>query len=272
MKLGVTSWSFPQCTLAEAAGIAKALGIDGIDVGYFYTASLDRARLLAEPDTYGAEIRTALPVAVANLYHLFGADLTERNLARGHDPQNLADLRKVLRFCKAAGAPTVFLLPGMLGPGQGRKEALNGTIEALKPMVEAGREAGVTVAIEPHVHSYVESPELAHQLVEAVPGLKLTLDPAHFAVIGYRQDEIERLASHAGHVHLRQARPGALQAKMEEGTLNFPAFFAALRDARYDGWLSIEYVNQNYMATLYDDVLSETVKMRDCFRAWSGKP
>jgi hypothetical protein len=33
MRLSVTSWSFPQCTLAEAAGIAKTLGID---VGYFY--------------------------------------------------------------------------------------------------------------------------------------------------------------------------------------------------------------------------------------------
>jgi sugar phosphate isomerase/epimerase len=59
---------------------------------------------------------------------------------------------------------------------------------------------------------------------------------------------------------------------MEEGTLNFPAFFAALRDAGYDGWLAIEYVHQSYMATVYDDVLSETVKMRDCFRAWSGRP
>jgi sugar phosphate isomerase/epimerase len=272
MRLSITSWSFPKCTLAEAAGIAKALGIDGIDVGYFYAASLDRARLLAEPDAYAAEIRGSLPVAVANLYHLFGADLVERNLARGHDPQNLADLKKALSFCKAAGAPTIFLLPGMLGPGQGRKEALAGTIEALRPMVEAGREAGVAVAVEPHVHSYLESPELAHRLVEAVPGLRLTLDPAHFAVIGYTQDEIETLAPHVGHVHLRQARPGALQAKMEEGTLNFPAFFAALRDAGYDGWLAIEYVHQNYMTTVYDDVLSETVKMRDSFRAWSGKP
>jgi sugar phosphate isomerase/epimerase len=272
MKLSITSWSFPKCTLAEAAAIAKVLGIGGIDVGYFYAASLDRARLLAEPETYGEEVRATLPVAVANLYHLFGADLAERNLARGHDPANLADLEKGLRFCKAAGAPTIFVLPGMLGARQGRRQALAGTIEALKPMVEAGQKAGVTVTIEPHVHSYLESPTLAQELVEAVPGLKLTLDPAHFAVIGYRQDEIETLAPHVGHVHLRQARPGALQAKMEEGTLNFPAFFAALRDAGYDGWLAVEYVHQNYMATVYDDVLSETVKMRDCFRAWSGRP
>jgi hypothetical protein len=43
MRLSVTSWSFPKCTLAEAAGIAKTLGIDGIDVGYFYVHQNDMA-------------------------------------------------------------------------------------------------------------------------------------------------------------------------------------------------------------------------------------
>ena len=60
---------------------------------------------------------------------------------------------------------------------------------------------------------------------------KITLDLAHFMTLGYRQDEIETLAPYAGHVHLRQARQGALQAKMEEGTINFSALFGALRDA-----------------------------------------
>jgi sugar phosphate isomerase/epimerase len=111
---------------------------------------------------------------------------------------------------------------------------------------------------------------MSAEMVERVPGLKITLDLAHFVTLGYRQDEIESLAPHTGHVHLRQARQGALQAKMEEGTINFPSLLGALRDAGYDGWLSIEYVHQAYMNTLYDDVLSETVKMRDAVRAWLG--
>lgn len=270
MKLSVTSWSFPHCNLEESASIAKALGLDGIDLGYFYKASLDKARLLAEPEAYGAKLREKLPIKVANLYHLFGADPVERNLAGPADPQNLTDFKQAITFCQAVGAPTVFVLPGMLGPGQSRRDALNATAENLKPLIDAAEGSGVSVTLEPHVHSYLESPELTAELVRLAPGLKLTLDLAHFASIGFRQDEIEALAPHTGHVHLRQARPGALQTKMEEGTLNFPAFFAALRDAGYDDWLAIEYVHQNYMATVYDDVLSETVKMRDCFRAWAS--
>jgi sugar phosphate isomerase/epimerase len=70
------------------------------------------------------------------------------------------------------------------------------------------------------------------------------------------------------HVHLRQARPGVLQAKLDEGTINFPALIATLKDCGYEGYLSLEYVHQSYMNTLYDDVLSETIKMRDLVRSY----
>jgi sugar phosphate isomerase/epimerase len=271
MKLSITSWSFPLLTLDEASGVAKALGIDGIDVSLFYASGLDKARLLSEPEAYGAEIRQALPLPVANYYHLFGAGLVDRNLAGPAVPQNLADLKATLRFAKAAGAPTVFILPGMINPGQSRSAAIAAAAEALKPMVEAGQQAGVTVTVEPHVHGILESVAATEDLLSRVPGLKIALDLAHFVALGYRQDEIEVLAPHTGHVHLRQARQGVLQEKLENGTINFPGLFGALRDAGYDGWLAIEYVHQAYMNTVFDDVLSETVKMRDCFRAWSGQ-
>jgi sugar phosphate isomerase/epimerase len=271
VKLSITSWSFPLLTLAEAAGVAKALGIGAIDLSLFYASGLNKARLLAEPEAYGAEVRMALPLPVANYYHLFGAGLADRNLAGLADPQNLVDLKATLRFAKAVGAPTVFILPGVINPGQSRSSAIATAAEALKPMVEAGQQAGVTVTIEPHVHGILESVDATEDMLHRVPGLKIALDLAHFVALGYRQNEIEVLARHAGHVHLRQARQGQLQEKMENGTINFPSLFGALRDAGYDGWLAIEYVHQAYMNTVFDDVLSETVKMRDCFHAWSGK-
>ncbi|WP_328766320.1 sugar phosphate isomerase/epimerase family protein [Devosia aurantiaca] len=161
------------------------------------------------------------------------------------------------------------MLPGLINPGQSRKQAIANSAEALKPLVEASQRSGIGLSIEPHVHGVLESVDAVHELVSKVPGLRITLDLAHFTALGYRQDEIETLVPHAGHVHLRQARQGALQAKMEQGTINFPSLFSALRDVGYDDWLSIEVVHQAYMDTLYDDVLTETVKMRDAFRAWS---
>lgn len=269
MKLSITSWSFPLLTLDEVGAVAKAIGMEGVDVGYFYRSALDKARLLKEPEAYGREIKAQLPLPISNLYHLFGGSLAERNLASpDHRAENLADFRQVLKFCRAAGSPTVFILPGVINGAQTRKQALNETVESLKPLVTAGQEAGVDVCVEPHVHSYLETPSLTAEMCARASGVKLALDYAHFAVSGYRQEEIDMLIPWLGHAHLRQARPGALQAKMEQGTLNFPAMFAAFRESSFAGYVASEYVHQDYFDTVHDDVISETIKMRDAFRAW----
>ena len=254
--------------MTEAAKVAHALEIDAIDVGYFFSTTLDKQRVLTDPERYGAEIAGGLPLPIANLFHLFGDDLHDRNLAGPINPQNLIDLKSALFFAKSAGAPSVFILPGMINPRQGRSAALAAATEALKPMVDAGQDIGVDVLIEPHLHGILNSPTLTQELIHAVPGLRLVLDPSNFVAMGYRQEEIDPLVDLAGHVHLRQARPGLIQTKMEEGIIDFPGFFGVLQDCGYDSWLSTEFEHEVGTSSQYDDVLSETVKMRDCFRSW----
>ncbi|KPP83669.1 MAG: Sugar phosphate isomerase/epimerase [Rhodobacteraceae bacterium HLUCCA08] len=267
MYLSLTAWSLPACTLAEAADISRALGIGALDLGLFYRSALDKARILSDPEGAAQEL-AALGVKLPNYYHLFGDGLEGRNLARpdAHD-DNLADLAQVLRFADAAGIGTVFILPGVVNPGQSRAQAEAAATAALRDMVALAADHATTLCIEPHVHSFAESPAIAQRLVEAT-GVKLALDYSHFACLGYRQEEIDPLAPHAAHVHLRQARMGALQTRFAHGTLNFPAMFGTLRDAGYDGALAIEPVHQDYMNTLFEDVLTEIVALRDCFVTW----
>jgi sugar phosphate isomerase/epimerase len=272
MRLSLTTWSLPSCTLPEAVGIARALGIGALDLGYFYRSALDRAAVLREPERVAGTVR-ALGLPVANFYHLFGASVAERNLADPtHHEANERDFRAVAKFCKAAGIPTIFVLPGICNPGQGRGEAIVEAAKGLRRLVAVAHHDGLDLTVEPHVHSFLESPALTLELLERVPGLHLTLDYAHFVCLGWRQDEIDVLASSARHIHLRQARPGALQAKFAKGTINFPALLARLRDAEYDGSLALEAVHQDYFDTIHDDVLTEIVAMRDAVRAWIGSP
>ena len=79
-KLSLTSWSLPACSLQEAAGISKVLGINALDVGYFYGPALDKAKLLKEPERVADEV-LALGIDLPCLYHLFGSTLADRNLA-----------------------------------------------------------------------------------------------------------------------------------------------------------------------------------------------
>lgn len=268
MKLSLTTWSLRSLTLDEAAGLSNLLGIGALDLGYFYKPGLNREALIADPDGTADRV-LQLGVALPNLYHLFGGSLSDRNLADpGHRESNEADFRQVARFAKRAGIETLFVLPGVVNPGQDRASALAESAESLRRLVAISAPEGIQLTVEPHVHSYLESPTLVLDLLDRVPGLKLTLDYAHFACLGYRQEEIDVLAPHAAHVHLRQARAGVLQCKLALGTLNFGAMLGTLKAAGYDGYLSIEYVHQDYMDGQHDDVLTETVDMRDCVREW----
>lgn len=63
---------------------------------------------------------------------------------------------------------------------------------------------------------------------------------------------------------------GKLQEKFAKGNINFPALFATLRDTGYSGALAIEYVHQEFLGANADDVMTETVTMRDCFNEWTA--
>jgi len=224
-----------------------------------------------DPDAVAERVRS-LGVDVPNYYHLFGDGLADRNNA---DPAsltaNIEDLRAVMRFADAAGIGSVFVLPGIVNPGQSRAVAQAASAANLTELLAVAADFAATLTIEPHVHSVLESPDDTLRYLEQVPGLKLTLDYAHFACLGYRQEEIDPLAAHAAHVHLRQAKPGALQTPADRGTLNMAAQFGTFSEAGFDGAMAIEFVHQDYMGTMHEDVLTETIATRDAWRSWVGE-
>lgn len=269
MHLSLTSWSFPSLTLEEAAGISKVLGIGALDVSTKGRPGLDKAQLLADPKSAADRVR-ALGVAVPNYYHHFGESLPDRNIALpGTIDANARDLERVLTFCDAAGIATVFFLPGIVNPGQSRRKALDVAVESLKALLEVQKGFRAEILIEPIVRSFAESPAIVAELVDRT-GVRLALDYSHFLCLGYTQEQVDPLCAHTGHMHLRQARMGDLQAKFAKGTINFPALFATLDAAGYSGALAIEYVYQDFMNAYSDDVMTETVAMRDCFNEWNA--
>jgi sugar phosphate isomerase/epimerase len=269
MKLSLTSWSFPACNLQECAAISRALGIGALDVGLFYRSGLNKSEILADPKAAAEPLRS-LGVSIPNYYHLFGAGVSGQNLSLpGTISQNIKDIDSVLTFADAANIASVFILPGIINPGQSRDQAAQQATESLKALLEVAPHHRAKLCVEPHVHSWAESPALTQRLIDQT-GIGLALDYSHFTCLGYRQDEIDPLAKHATHIHLRQAKMGALQTKFAHGTLNFPAMFATLRDGGYHGHLALEAVHQDYMNTLTEDVLTETILLRDCFQNWKG--
>jgi sugar phosphate isomerase/epimerase len=246
------------------------LGINALDVGLHYRSGLNRAEILSDPLAVAARVK-ALGITVPNYYHQFGEGIVGQNLSLpGTIAQNVADIAQVLTFADAAGIGSVFILPGIINPGQSRGDAAKVSAQSLRELLAVAGHHTARLCVEPHVQSWAESPDLVQRLVDDT-GIGLALDYSHFACLGYRQDEVDPLAKHAVHVHLRQAKMGHLQSKFAQGTLNFPAMFATLRDVGYQGWLALEAVHQDYMNTLTEDVLTETITLRDAFNNWSQK-
>src|SRR2546425_1103499 len=132
--------------------------------------------------------------------------------------------------------------------------------------VPAAAAAGCGLAAEAHRGSVAESPELAARLVESVPGLKLTLDYSHFVAGGPPAESVDRLLAHAGHFHARQAADGRLQASSKDGSLRFEEIVGRLRASGYQGDLCLEYTWQDWRGCWHQDVVSESIVLRDLLR------
>ncbi len=265
MKLTLTSWSFPKCTLEEAAGIARALGFEAMDIAAYSGGHFNREAILKGKQGE-VERAKSLGLAISNIYFTFGAGFVERALNTPDKKirrKNRDDFKRVVEFCIVVGCPSIMLLPGILHADQTKQDALQTCVEVCQELRAISYPAGVDIALEPHVMGILENPEDTLHVLHFVPELRLALDYAHFVTLGYTQKQIDPLCAFAAHVHMRQAKPGFLQTRLEHGTLNFPVMLDTLRREGYDGYLAVEYVHQDYMQTDNVDVISETIKMRD---------
>jgi sugar phosphate isomerase/epimerase len=267
-KLSFCSWSFSAGTLVEACGVARALGFDGMDIGSI-NAAVDKQRILGAPSEAAAEI-ASLEMQIPCYFHFFGDDFrAHRNLAdAASHAANLADVERVVTFCREASIPMLALSPGIVNRGQSREEAIDASASFLRRAVELAGDGGVSLIVEPGLKSIAESPAATAALLDQTPGLGLALDYSHFICVGWRQPEVDVLIPHARHVHLRQARPGRLQERFDSwsGTINFPLLLGTLREQGYDGWFMPE--PEEWLDEPVD-VLTETVKLRDLVREFA---
>jgi sugar phosphate isomerase/epimerase len=274
MELTCTSLSFPLLTFAEAARVIALIGIPNLDVGaHEGGCHVQPSEVEANPGRVADEIRRAVDVAglgVSDFFPTFGHGFRHRPV-NAADPAereaNLGRLRAIISVCRDIGARGITLLPGVVWDELGPERSFDLAVGELRRLVPVVHDAGLRLSVECHLESIAEAPDKALALVQAVPGLKLTLDYSHFLAQGYQPADIHPLVPHAGHFHARQARDGLLQANHWEGTLNFPDIVARLKGANYPGDLCVEYTWQEWRGANNVDVLSESILMRDILKA-----
>jgi sugar phosphate isomerase/epimerase len=269
MKICLAIQSLRSCSLEEAAGITRALGFTAMDLDGVMDTTLKREKIVSVDRSEIQRVKE-LDLIVPNIHWTFAPGSLYPVI---NDPEpkvraeNKEQIKRLTEFCQKAGILSILVLPGMVLPGQKVSDGWALSAEVLNEYVDITQEAGIDLFIEPHVKSSFESPKMAVRLAKQVPGAEIALDYSHYVCQGYTQPEIDSLIPYTGHVHLRQAKSGLLQTKLEDGTINFALVVDELQNNDYSGYWCIEYVHQDYIGADNVDVLTETIKMRDFLMA-----
>jgi sugar phosphate isomerase/epimerase len=265
MQVSGAAWSFVGASLRESRDIYRALGIDAIDILAAPGFLLDPVRIIQDPVGEACEL-AALQTSIANLIFLFAPDFSQRAVNH-RKPQvrarNIQEFCAVAEFCRRASIPSVTVLPGIEQEGWSHGKSLAVSAEVLNEFASIAAARDVRLLFEAHVSSVLESPQETLSFLENNPQLKLTLDYSHFVFNGHSQEAIDVLTPYARHVHLRQAARRVLQARWNAGEIDFAKVVEKLIEAKYKGYLALEYEHDAWLDSDRVDVMTETIKMRN---------
>jgi sugar phosphate isomerase/epimerase len=265
MQIACHAWAYNNLPLEEAMGTIARLGFRRIDLGS--GPHLDVHRAAAHPETEAAAIRQLLDrfaLTLTDLYlllpHINSPDAAQRET-------QISLFEQLVPFAVALHTPGITISPGIIQKEDGPEHSLARSIPALLRMLQAAEDTDLRISFEPHMDSVAQKPAQALLLLDAVPGLSITLDYAHFVCQGIVRREIEPLMEHVAHVQVRQAKRGVLQTAHNEGTVNLQQLVQDLHDAGYRGALTIEYMTTfGWHGMKKISISTESVRTRDALR------
>jgi sugar phosphate isomerase/epimerase len=270
IRLACADSAFPRLTHAGALTVIRDLGIGAVDICVF--ASVDHNPPAAvKADPAGAAERVGQCVAdhglrVSDVFAEIGEsfdDLAVNHPDEAIRAQAMRHFEALVDFARRLDAPGVTILPGTVFDDE-QEQSLALAAAELERRAWIAADAGLRFAIEPHVGSVVPTPDRTLALLERTEHVGLTLDLSHFAYQGIPQHDARPLLPYVNHVHLRQAGPGSIQARVPEGTIDFPAIRDDLLSSGYEGYFALEYQWQDgWLDFTRVDNISESAALRD---------
>lgn len=167
-----------------------------------------------------------------------------------------------LELCSAIGCTHITGLPGVWHKGMEGAKAFALAVEEARWRQHKAADAGVCYAIEPHVGSLCSDIASTRSLLDAVPGLTLTLDYGHFVSSGIDSHAVHSLLPFASHMHARGGARNRLQTPVSENEIDFGGIVRRLYKQTYSGFLAIEYVWVDWKQCNRTDNVSETILLR----------
>lgn len=272
MKLGYTTWGMPQMPIDEAVDRIARLGYDGIEVcvlpGWITEiGTLDHAerkRILKLINDAGLTLS-----AIAGHAGLLETDPDAHaaNVARLQAAIDLA-----LEWQQGDAPPFVNTLSG--GRSEDWETQLDFFVERLGPVVDYAARQGVVLAMEPHVHGLIDTPERTLVVLERIdsPYLKVNFDISHFDILGMTTEEsVSALIAHSVHTHVKDQRgrvPDYEFLTPGEGDFDYVEYLQVMQAHGYDGFINAEVSKMRQAKPDYDPVAALELSYRTLSQAF----
>lgn len=276
MRLTVSNYSFEAIPLEGTLAIARSMGFKGVDIGGFHArgkASLEPEQVAASPQQAADDLKRLLDkyeLDAVDYFPQFGRSPAEQALT-DLDPRvpehNIKLIEGLAKFCKLAGIPGMTVLPGIDEPSRSLEQNLDLAARGLQRYAEVAGEHDVAIRFEAHMGAVADTPERALAVLERAPAVSVTLDYAHFVLQYIGMERAHKLIPRTGHVHIRPARPGKLQTRYAENTIDFVDVIQRLRAVGYRHSLSVEFVCSEWYDANAVDTLSETMIVKEALQS-----
>ena len=211
---------------------AAALGFGWVDVGVIQPMTgLGPAQLADDFETIASRWEAALRET--------GVGAATFNANIPFDTEKREKQRQATALCEAAARLNV---RHGVTLNNGPSDDMTPTVDHLAPILDVFDAHGQTLMVESHRHNWTETPAQAKQLLEALPGLKLTLDAAHFIALGYGPEDWAELLPAVRHCHVRPASRDAIYTTTDQRAAVFDAWLRNMTDADYTGCFTYELI------------------------------
>lgn len=243
-KKGVCSVAFaPRTGVDEMFRMAKQADFDSIELrlDVDLTESGDVKRRAAD---HGVEIASLWASQPLSKYPLNSPDAGTR--AKG-----VESIIRATDVAAGIGCGAVLLVPGRVGNGaklfDGYEDTWKRFTEELQKCVSASENNRVLLTIENVWNKFLLSPLEMRTFVDQFrsPWIQAHFDMGNVMPWGYPEDWIHTLGPRIRRVHVKDYKlqtgrePGRF-VPLLEGDVNYAAVMAALRDVKYEGFLSAE--------------------------------
>ena len=239
LKLSLAAYSFRKeldlkvrrMSLFDFVDLAADLALDAVEpTSYYFPADADLAyfhRLQRHAFLLGLDVSGT---SVGNDFCLPPGPAREAQLAM---------VRTIIDRAAALQAPVIRVFAGKVPKGDSEETAIGRAIEGIRESLPYAVEKGVMLALENH-GGITATPDQILRLVEAVdsPAFGVNLDTGNFRTADPYAD-LARLAPYAINVQVKTEIQAGPSASKEPADL--PRLIQVLRDARYSGYVVLEY-------------------------------